>query len=187
MDPTLLLAQALAILAFVALVLALLVFIRRATRFLAESRDVGKFRRSLAEISQGAVASLEEVLGPIDRVRRRSVAADTIVDGLGQAGVVLARYADDARQLRGPDPAAAIRDGLVGELERASRAIEMVEHGCSILSAARSDLRAPEGQTSIKRGYLNILHARDAIVANAARADEVAVGEPWRLFQPPNA
>lgn len=187
MDATLILALILAILAFVALALALLVFVRRAARFLAESRDVGRFRRLLAEISGGAVSSLEEILVPIDGVRRRTLAADTIIEGLGQAGEVVARYTDEARALRGPDPAPAIREGLVAELERAGRAIQMVEHGCTILSAARSDLRAPEAQTSIKRGYLNILHARDAILAQAARADEVAVGEPWRLFQPPNA
>jgi hypothetical protein len=186
-DATLILAQLLAILAFVALVLALLVFVRRAARFLAESRDVGRFRRSLAEIGGGAATSLDEILGPIDGVRRRTVAAEAIIEELGRAGEEVARYTEEARGLRGPDPAPAIREGLVGELERASRAIQMVEHGCTILSVAKSDLRAPEAQTSIKRGYLNVLHARDAILAQAERADEVAVGEPWRLFQPPNA
>jgi hypothetical protein len=187
MELTLALAQLLAVAAFVALALAVLVFVRRAARFLADSRDVGRFRRSLSEISSGAVTSLDAILGPIDGVRRRTTAADAIVEGLVEAGTSITGYAAEARELRGPDPAPAIRDSLVAELERAERALQMVEHGCAVLSAARTDTRAPEGQTSIKRGYLNILHARDAIIAQAARSSEVAVGEPWRLFQPPNA
>jgi hypothetical protein len=187
MEVTLVLAQLLAVAAFIALLLAVLVFVRRTARFLAESRDVGRFRRSLGEISSGAVATLEAALGPIDGVRRHTVAAESIVDDLGRAGEALTAYAEQAKVLRGPNPAAAIRDGLMNELERSVRALQMVEHGCTILSAARSDVRAPEGQTSIKRGYLNLLHARDAIVAHAARAGEVAVAEPWRPLQPPNA
>jgi hypothetical protein len=187
MDITLILAQLLAVVAFIALVLAVLVFVRRTIRFLAESRDVGRFRRSLDEISRGAVATLEAALGPIDRVRRLTVPAETIVDDLGRAAEALSGLAEQAKGLRGPNPAAAIRDGLMNELERAVRALQMVEHGCTILSAARSDVRAPEGQTSIKRGYLNLLHARDAILAHAARAGEVAVAEPWRQVPPPSA
>lgn len=187
MDVTLVLAQLLAVVAFIALLLAVLVFVRRTVRFLAESRDVGRFRRALGEISGGAVATLEAALGPIDGVRRHTVAAESIVDDLGRAGEALTGYAEQARALRGPNPASAIRDGLMGELERAVRALEMVEHGCTILSAARSEVRAPEGATSIKRGYLNLLHARDAIVAHAARAGEVAVAEPWRQVPPPSA
>jgi hypothetical protein len=186
-DATLILAQLLAILAFVALALAVLVFVRRAARFLAESRDVGRFRRALAEISGGAVTALEGILSPIDGVRRRTLAADTIIEGLGRAAEDVARYTDEARALRGPDPAPAIREGLVGELERAGRAIQMVEHGCTILSAAKSDLRAPEAQTSIKRGYLNLLHAREAVADEASRARAAAQLVPrrrWRAERP---
>jgi hypothetical protein len=186
MDLTLLFAQALAILAFIALVLAMFVFVRRGARFVAESRDAERFRRSLGDITKRAAAVLEEIGPPIDGVRRRSVAAETLVDDLARTGDAIAGLAREARLLHGPEPAGAIREALVIELERAGRAIEMVEHGCTILAAARSDTRAPEGQTSIKRGYLNILHARDAILAHGARAPEVVVGEPWRLFQPPN-
>jgi len=63
----------------------------------------------------------------------------------------------------------------------------MVEHGCDILTAARSEVRAPGAETSIKRGYLNLIHAREAILRHGARASELSVGEPWRLFQPPSA
>ena len=39
----------------------------------------------------------------------------------------------------------------------------MVEHGAEILAQVRRRGRELEAQTSIKRGYLNLLHAREAI------------------------
>ena len=49
----------------------------------------------------------------------------------------------------------------------------MVEHGASILVAVRRGNRELEGQTSLKRGYLNLLHARDAIARHAAAAEDL--------------
>ena len=51
----------------------------------------------------------------------------------------------------------------------------MVDHGAKILAQVRRRGRRVEAQTSIKRGYLNLVHAREAIVrhAEAARALEV--------------
>jgi hypothetical protein len=187
MELTLVLAQLLAVLAFVALLLAIIVFIRRAARFLADTRDLERFRKAVGEISGRAIGSLDEVIGPIDGLRRHTIAADAVVDDLARASASIATCADQARSLRGPAGAGSIRDDLAGELERAGRALEMVEHGCRILVSVRNDVRAPEAQTSVKRGYLNIVHAREAIVRHATRARELVVGEPWRLFQPPSA
>ena len=39
----------------------------------------------------------------------------------------------------------------------------MVEHGANILASVRGGARELEAQTSIKRGYLNLIHAREAI------------------------
>ena len=44
----------------------------------------------------------------------------------------------------------------------------MVEHGCTILASPAARQRELEAQTSIKRGYLNLLHAREAIARHAA-------------------
>ena len=75
-----------------------------------------------------------------------------------------ARYTEEARALRGPPAAEAIRDELVAELERADRALAMVDHGATILRRDRpARARELEAQTSIKRGYLNLVHAREAI------------------------
>jgi len=51
----------------------------------------------------------------------------------------------------------------------------MVEHGAKILAQARRRGRELEAQTSVKRGYLNLVHAREAIVRHAAAAEELEV------------
>jgi hypothetical protein len=55
----------------------------------------------------------------------------------------------------------------------------MVEHGAKILAQARRRGRELEAQTAVKRGYLNLVHAREAIVRHAAAAEELSV-EPVR-------
>ena len=57
----------------------------------------------------------------------------------------------------------------MAELERAERALAMVDHGATILAQVRRRGRELEAQTSIKRGYLNLIHAREAIARHAAR------------------
>ena len=47
----------------------------------------------------------------------------------------------------------------------------MIEHGRAIQASARSGGREIEAQTAIKRGYLNVLHAREAIAHQAELRD----------------
>jgi hypothetical protein len=56
----------------------------------------------------------------------------------------------------------------------------MIEHGVSIQASARSGGREIEAQTAIKRGYLNVLHAREAITRHAAEAATLAAADPSR-------
>jgi hypothetical protein len=126
--------------------------------------------------------SLDGVAGRIDGVRRRTVAADAIGDSLVAATTAVERYGDEARSIPGLGPAAEVRAALIADLDRAARALEMVEHGCTILASARVGGRELEAQTAIKRGYLNILHAREAMIRHGARAEEIAATDPPRLF-----
>jgi hypothetical protein len=179
------LAQLLAIVAFVALALAFALFIRRAGRFIAETRELETFRRTAADLAARVDTSLDGVAGRIDGVRRRTLAAQDIADNIAAASDAVERYTAEARALPGPTVAAEIREALITELERAGRALQMVEHGCTILSSARVGGRELEAQTAIKRGYLNVLHAREAIRRYAARAATVGVAghrQP-RLFE----
>ena len=179
--------QLLAVFVVVALALALLLFVRRAARFLAESRERESFRRTVADLAARAGMSLDGVAARIDGVRRNTLAPDAIGENLAAATDAMERYAEEARALPGGRRAAGLREALVADLERASRALEMVEHGCTILSSGRRSGRDTEAQTAIKRGYLNILHAREAMSEHATRAADLAVEDPPRLFQRRNA
>ena len=89
------------------------------------------------------------------------------------------RYGDEARALRGPRRAQAIRDDLVAELERASRALGMVEHGANIWPRHGAAAASSRPRPSIKRGYLNLIHAREAIARHAiAGGPDCGVDEP---------
>jgi len=50
----------------------------------------------------------------------------------------------------------------------------MVEHGTSIMVNVRRGPRELEAQTSIKRGYLNLIHAREAFARLAVVVDKTA-------------
>lgn len=183
----LLLAQLLAIVALIALALAIAIFVRRAARLLAETREIDRFRRTVADLATRIEKSLDGVATRVDGVRRHSVAAAAVVANLEAASDAVARYAEEAQTLRGPEGAIEIRDGIVLELEHAARALQMVEHGCAILGAASVGGRELEAQTAIKRGYLNILHAREALARHAARAAELGGTERTRFFARRNA
>ena len=90
------------------------------------------------------------------------------------------RYADEARALKPPPDGGRIRDDMVAELERAKRALQMIEHGISIQVSARAGARELESQTAIKRGYLNVLHAREAVARHGAQAAALVAVDPSR-------
>lgn len=183
----LLVAQALAAAVAAALGLAIWIVLRRASRLIAETRQIESFQRATTDLVERVRASIDGAATRIDAVRRHTIPPEDIADNVAAATEAMARYADEARALKGPSGGGAIRDALVEELGRAQRALEMVEHGRSILTSARIGGRELEAQTSIKRGYLNLLHAREALVAHAARAAELEVSEDVRWFQRRNA
>jgi hypothetical protein len=166
--------------AFAALAFGVLVVLRRAGRIVARTREVEHFRSAIRDLATRIDQSLEGAVGRIDSVRRGQLAADAIPPTIEAATDAVTRYADEARALKGPPAGAPIRDAIIDELERAGRALGMVEHGAKILAQARRRGRELEAQTSVKRGYLNLVHAREAIVRHAAGAEdlELAPVEP---------
>jgi hypothetical protein len=177
------LAELLAVAAFVALALAILIVVRRAAKLVAETRDTERFRRVLADLAARVDQSLGGVGARIDAVRRQTAAAEDIAENITAARDAVTRYEEEALALHGPGSANEIRDAIVGELGRAARALEMVDHGCAILTAARVGGRELEAKTSIKRGYLNILHAREAIARHALRSAALGKRERSGLFE----
>lgn len=164
------LAVLLPLLAFMALAAGTAIVLRRAGRIVARTREVERFRSSVRDLVARVDTSLEGASDRIDAVRRGQAGADTIEDTLRAAADAIERYTEEARALHGPSAAHDIRDEIVAELERAGRAIEMVAFGTQILVEARRRGREVEAQTAMKRGYLNLLHAREAIDRQAALA-----------------
>jgi len=167
-------AIVLPIIAFLALATAFAVILRRAGRLLAATRDVERFRRQVGDLGERIETSLGEISRRVDALRRGQLDAAAISDDLTASLDAVGRYADEARALQPPVDAVRIRTGLISELERASRAIGMIEHGCSIQISARAGARGLEAQTAIKRGYLNLLHARQSFQDHAATVVERA-------------
>ena len=173
MEPVLLLPLA----AFIALAAASVIILRRAGRLIANTREIQGFRSTVRDLDERIGLSLDGAAQRIDAVRRQQLPADGLGDTVGATRDAVTRYAEEARALKGPPEAAAIARDIVSDLDRAKRAIEMVEHGATILASVRRGGRELEAQTSIKRGYLNLIHAREAIARHAARAE---VLEPSR-------
>jgi hypothetical protein len=159
------------IVAFVGLAALTAIVLRRAGTIVARSREMEAFRSSVTDLAKRVDTSLDGAIGRIDAVRRGQVGAETIGPTIEAATDAVERYAEEARGLRGPAEAVAIRDDIVQELDRAGRALAMVEHGATILAQVRRRGRELEAQTSLKRGYLNLLHAKEAIDRHALRVE----------------
>ena len=160
---------------FVALAALTLIVLRRAGRIVARTREVETFRTAIIDLAGRIDTSLDGATSRIDAVRRGQVGADTISPTIAAAKEAVGKYTEEAQGLRGPTEAIEIRDGIVAELDRAGRALDMVEHGAGILAQVRRRGRELEAQTAIKRGYLNLLHAREAIDRHALRVRDLEV------------
>jgi hypothetical protein len=171
------------LLAFFLLAALFALVLRRAGRFLAATRDAERFRRQVDDLAARVETSFSAVSERVDAVRRGQLGADQIADDLAASSEAAARYADEARGFHPPSDGVRIRDDLVAELERAGRALQMIEHGRSIQASARSGGREIEAQTAIKRGYLNVLHAREAIAHHAKAARELPATDGAGRFQ----
>ena len=163
------------VMAFIALAAGLAVVFRGSGRIAARTRELQQFKAAVKDLSFRADTLLSAAAGQIDAVRHQQAGPEAISQTVSDATETLERYGDEARSWSGPRRAQAIRDDLVGELERAIRALSMVEHGADMLNSARRGARDLEAQTSIKRGYLNLIHAREAIGRHAGRAEDLAV------------
>jgi hypothetical protein len=168
------------VMAFVALVAGLVVVFRGTTRIAARTREVEQFRRRVKDLAVRIDGSIETAASRIDAVRHQQASPEVISPAVAVATEAIDGYCTEARALRGPEPTQPIRDDLVADLERAHRALGMVEHGASLLATARHGSRDLEAQTSIKRGYLNLIHAREAIARQALRADHLEQDQPPR-------
>lgn len=168
---------------FAALAVVFGVLIRRAGRLLRATRASDHFRVVLTELAGRVDRSQAGVVELVDAVRRHQRDAATIEDNLTAATDAMQRYADEAAALQVPPGSPDRRPDLVNELERAARALEMIAHGCALMATATRPNAELEAQTSIKRGYLNLIHAREAFARLAAESVVEATPAPRPLFR----
>lgn len=163
------------VMAFIALSAGLVVVFRGSGRIAARTRELQQFKAAIKDLAFRADTLLAAAAAQIDAVRHQQAGPEAISQTVTDATESLERLGEEARGWSGPRRVQAIRDDLVGEMERAIRALGMVEHGADMLASARRGARDLEAQTSIKRGYLNLIHAREAIARHAVRAEDLAV------------
>ena len=176
-------AQVVAFVAFLVVAIVVAALARRAGWFLSRTREAEGFRGAAADLARRVEISLGDVGFVIDAVRRRTTEPETITPSLVAARDAIERYTDEVRALRAPHDAVPYCDAIVAELERAGRAIELVEHGCALFVAHRRIARGSEAETAVKRGYLNLIHARESIAEQAKHAiDRAEDASPVRRF-----
>jgi hypothetical protein len=152
---------------FVVLVVAFAYVLRRTAQVVSVTREDDGFRRDAAALADRTASAIGESAKPIDRVRRRQDPPASLNEVLPGLLETLAGLRVEAGVLRPPASLAPLGERLAQEIERATRAVETVEHGCAMLSNLAARPREAEGETSVKRGYLNLLHAQEALLSLA--------------------
>ncbi len=165
-------------------VLVLLVLtLRRMSSLIARTRALESFQASVAELDAALGTTVDPLVAQLDEIRRRAGDPVSLAKGLDTIQAELRDLVGRARGLRPPKPLADEAAALLAELDRASRAADLVEHGLDALLAHRGH-RELEAQTSLKRAALNLRNARGAAAAIARR---VAAVRPADLRTQPTA
>jgi hypothetical protein len=154
---------------FFALAVPILLLLWRVFVVGGELRRDAQHGRAAADIARRTDLSLAELSAVVDDLRRRKAGPEVSGASLHASAEALRRYAQEAEAVD-KHAVAPNRTVLRPEIERAQRAVDLIEHGREIMLDAVTD-RVAEGETSVKRGYLNLLHAREAI---RARGQEIA-------------
>jgi hypothetical protein len=139
-------------------------------------RDAARGRAAV-DLAHRADVSLAELAELVDDLRRHKAKPEDVADGISAAADSLVVYARDAEEV---DKHVAGEDGapaLAPEVERAQRAVALIEHGRELMVDPHGEGYG-EGESSVKRGYLNLLHARDAINATAREIAEALSRPP---------
>jgi len=164
------------------LVVLLAITARRMSSLIARTRDLEAFQRSVAELDGALGAAVDPLVLQLDDIRRRAGDPVSLARGLDTVQAELRGLVQRGRELRPPRPLADEAAALVAELDRSSRATDLVEHGLDALLAHRGH-RELEAQTSLKRAALNLRNARGSAAAIAGR---VAVVTPADLLNRPD-
>lgn len=166
----------------VLVVLVLVLFVRKASVALARVREVAAFQRESDALARRLGPTIEALIGRLDAVRHQQVPAGEVRAELAVAHAELMAAREAIDRWRTPRPFLGIRGAIAEDLDRLGRALEMVDFGTNLLDDGERRQREMEAQTAIKRGYLDLQHARQSLAEHVAAvptlADAAAKG--WR-------
>ncbi len=143
------------------LVVGFLIVFRRMSVLVARTRDLERFQRATGSLDARLAGVVDPLVTSLDEIRRRAGDPNALRERVEPSRADLGAMAAEAAQLRAPAGLAELSSALTHEIERAGRAVDMVEHGLDVLVTGRSG-RELEAQTALKRGTLNLRHAREA-------------------------
>ena len=164
----------------VLLLLGVLV-LRRISALVARTRDLERYQKSLASLDERSAAVIDPLVRELDGARRQQLDPSALRNAVVAAQGTIADLAKEARAMPTPAPLVSTTVSVTAELDRAARASEMAEHGLNALSTGTRG-RDLEAQTSLKRGALNLRHAREAM---ARLTREVQALRPVDIAAPP--
>jgi hypothetical protein len=141
--------------------------LRRTSTLVHRTRTLERIQHSVDDIDRRFAEVVIPLIRNLDETRRHAGDPLVLSQDAAQAQAVLGGLIGEARALDVPPGLAAEKAVMAGELERAARAMSMVEHGLGVMTNY-SRGRDLEAQTSLKREALNLRHAHDAF-ARVAR------------------
>jgi hypothetical protein len=162
------------------LAILLVAVLRRMSTLIARTRDLERYQKAVVALDARSAAVIDPLVRELDEARRNALDPTGLTGAIGAAQGELAALAAEGRALATPAPLVSTTVALVAELDRAARAVDMAEHGLNALTAGTRG-RDLEAQTSLKRGALNLRHAREAI---GRMAREVGALRPMDIVAP---
>ena len=170
---------------FVALTVAFLGFLRRASRLVGRIRDHETAQKEVADLERRIATAIDPLLDRIEDVRHHRAGAQGLETLLPEASSAVGALRRDVKALKLPVAFTAVLAGLPDALEKAERAIALIEHGATALANARGGPRELEGQTSLKRGALALRNARAEAGDVTRRAAEIPIPQATRRLGGP--
>lgn len=149
--------------------------VRRMTELAARTRDLERFQRGVTGIGARLTATVDPMVARLDELRRLTGDPQGLAEDAGPTLATLEGLATEARALRAPAPLVGRLIAIVAELDRAARAADLVDHGLKTLLTGRG--LSQEALTSLKRGALNLRHARDAVARLCAEISRLSPAE----------
>lgn len=159
-----------ALVAFIVLAGIVLYIVMRSRAVGRESRESLAFRQSVATLLPAVDATLLSALSVVDEVRRHRLAAVDALPTIDRTLEIVREHAAAVNAVVATPAEAGHKARLAEDVARAERALDRIEHGVRTLADATVRIGDLEGQEVVRRGYLELQHARDAFARDAGVA-----------------